>query len=83
MVPRIDEGKLEKEEIELFLKQVLEEMIDSRSLMFFLTAERKYFESRKNRDSTKFKELLGVVFGTSKVALCTYEVNNTEKELVR
>jgi len=83
-LPRVDDGKLEKSDIDAYFYALLGEFQQnhSRSLIFFLTVERKYFESKKNRDGLSFKEIVNKVFGPSKVDLSGLKVSESKRMVV-
>jgi hypothetical protein len=75
---------MEKADIETYFRALLSEYKQnhSRSLIFFLTVERKYFESKKNRDGLSFKEIVSKVFGPNKVDLSGLRVSESKKMVV-
>lgn len=75
---------MEKPEIDTYFRAILGEFKQnhSRSLIFFLTVERKYFESKKNRDGMSFKEIVSKVFGPSKVDLSGLRISESRKMVV-
>lgn len=84
-MPRIDDGKLEVEDIERYFKYLVEvlDQGNSKSLLFFLTSERKYFESRRQRDSTIVKDLMNKLLGSKHIDLTGLRLNETAKCEVR
>lgn len=80
-IPRIDDGKMEQEDIEKYFKYLVEVLGqgNSKSLLFFLTSERKYFESRRQRDSTLIKDLMSKLLGAKTIDLSGMRVNETAK----
>lgn len=75
---------MEKSDIDGYFRSILGEhkQNHSRSLIFFLTVERKYFESKKNRDGLSFKEIVSKVFGSSKVDLSGLRISESKKMVV-
>ena len=69
MVPRVDESKLNPEDINAFFKNIIENLAmgESRNLTFFLTTEKTYFDSRKNRDTSILKDVLQRVLGSPRI----------------
>ena len=48
-----------------------------------MTADRKYFESRKNRDGLSFKEVFHKVFGSSsKIDVSEFKISDSKKMVV-
>ena len=54
---------------------------ESKNIEYFLTAERKYFESKKSRDTTVVKDFFNKIIsgGGSKIDLATVPVSDAHK----
>lgn len=80
-VPRIDDGKLESSQIEAYFRVMSKsiKLTESRSLVFFLTAERRFFEVRRNRDNNTFKEVFNSLFGTGKIDIGTLGIDDSKR----
>lgn len=84
VIPRVDESKMNDTDINGFFKTIVEryKLGESRSLIFFLTADKRYFDSRKNRDTSVFKDLVNRVMGSSKLNTKGLGLNEFRKEEV-
>ncbi len=82
VIPRVDESKMNQSDIDDFFKNILHKykLGESRSLIFFLTADKRYFDSRKNRDTSVFKDLLNRVIGPNKLNVKGLGLNEFKKE---
>lgn len=84
-MPRIDDGKLEPHTIESYFISLIEDykMWDSRHLVFFLTANKKSFDTRKERDTSLVKGLLTKIFNSSKTDMNELKIDDRVKVEVR
>lgn len=72
---------MEEDQIEKFFRQLEEINVgDSKNLSFFLTAERKYFDSKKARDNAVVKDLFNkLISGKSKIDMSSIPVSSESK----